>query len=393
MLALTFHAGDPGPRLERARPIPVPGPGEALVQVLRVGVCATDLEIVRGYVPGYAGVLCHEFVGIVVSSPSAPAWEGARVVGEINCPTTAGRAAGGGPPPPPPSCPPPPDAAAAVLGPAPDAAAALARNHASPRTVLGIVGRDGCAAEWVAVPVANLHAVPPSIPDARAVFVEPLAAACRVVEQGAVRPGDRAAVVGDGRLGLLVSAVLSRPGVRATAGVALTHFGHNAAKLGLVPEGRGHAAVVVPRGDGADAVWAAHAGRFDVAVEATGSPPGAAAALALLRSGGTLVLKTTCAPPGVVVDAAPACHAPSWSLFANDVVVQEKSVVGSRCGPFPPALALLQRPDMGRLVDGMLSRVFDLEDGVAAVAVAAQATTGVIKVQLVTAAGRAREGV
>ena len=407
MLALTFTAGDPAPRLDRARPIPTPAPGEALVRVLRCGVCATDLEIVKGYIPGYAGVLCHEFVGVVEAAPGAPAWEGVRVTGEINCPADG---------PPPPAAPPAVDddadgagpaaatAIAALLAPAPDRAAATARNHATPRTVLGIVGRDGCAAEWVVLPLANLHPVPASIPDARAAFVEPLAAACRVVEQGLVGPGDAVAVVGDGRLGLLVAAVLTCSGVPALAGVAVTHLGRHPAKLALVGAGGGggaqaHATVVVPRDDeaGAAAVWAAHAGRFDAAVEATGTPAGAAAALGLLRPGGTLVLKSTCAPPGaaaaspIAASSSPSSSCPPvWSAFANDVVVQEKAVVGSRCGPFPPAMALLAGDaGVGALVDAMVTAVHDLEDGVAGVAAAGRA--GVVKVQLVTAAGREAE--
>ena len=334
-------------------------------------------------------------MGIVRSCPACPAWEGVRVVGEINCPLPT-------PPPVPPPPPPPPPgaasgpaaaAAAAALAPASDPAAATARNHAPDRTVLGIIGRDGCAAEWVVLPASNLHRVPAPIPDARAAFVEPLAAACRIVEQGLVRPGQAVAVVGDGRLGLLAAAVLSRGGMNAAhappalAGVALTHFGHTASKLALLPRESGHSAVVVPRddGDAAEAVWAAHAARFDVAVEATGHPGGAALALRLLRPGGTLVLKSTCAP----TECSPPT-APAWSAFANDVVVQERTVVGSRCGPFPPALALLEAdPAVGTLVDGMVSAEFDLAEGEEALRAAGRG--GAIKVVLVTAAGRERE--
>jgi threonine dehydrogenase-like Zn-dependent dehydrogenase len=453
---LAYTAGDAGPRLERDRPLPVPGPGEALVQVLRAGICATvrcflmrrdshrrrgrapdlphdplkpkklflkqDLEIVRGYVPGYAGVLGHEFVGIVTSCPSAPAWEGVRVVGEINCVSSDGESPSHPPPPSPLPIPATPADAAATLTPAPDPASALARNHAPNRTVLGIIGRDGCAAEFVALPLANLHALPEDddeegrclLPDARAVFAEPLAAACRVVEQGLVRPGDAVAVVGDGRLGLLLAGVISVAagggggggegeggggggGTRPSpplAGTALTHFGRHASKLALVPGA--HATVLVPRDD-ADAVLAPHAGGFDVVIEASrGGPAGAVAAARLLKPGGRLVLKSTCAPPQADGEAASAstgdsvAAAASWAAFSTDVVVNEKAVAGSRCGPFPPALALLTgHPAIGALVDAMVSAEFDLADGVAAFEEAGR--PGVVKVQLVTAAGRRRE--
>lgn len=344
MKALRF-SDDKGLRVEEV-PVPSPAPSEALIRIVRCGLCSTDLEIIKGYTPGFDHTLGHEFVGVVEAAPSAPEWVGRRVVGEINCKTA-------------PCCHRDP---------------IFVRNHAPERTVLGIIGKDGCAAEFCTLPVENLHVVPDDVPDAAACFAEPLAAACRVLEQGAVALGDAVAVIGDGKLGILVAHVLStRLAALASAagpGAAqppLAFFGRHAHKLELVG---GVDRRLVDESTGVD-----HAGKFDVVVEASGSPQGITLALALARPLGTIVQKSTCS----IVVRDPAAM-PLWSAVANDVVVNEKRVVGSRCGPFPPALELLRESGTQALVAAMLEAEVDLAAGVAGVEAARR--KGALKVQL-----------
>ena len=178
-----LHFDGSSARLRSGLPEPVPPEGEALVRVRLAGICSTDLEILRGYVP-FRGVLGHELVGTVESAPGSDNLVGARVVGEI------GAACGG--------------CAACLRG---------GGRHCAGRTVLGIAGRDGCIADLCLLPVRNLHRVPEALPDERAVFTEPLAAALRIAGQVAFRGGERVLVVGDGKLGLLVAMALGRAGV------------------------------------------------------------------------------------------------------------------------------------------------------------------------------------
>lgn len=185
-------------RLRGDAPRPAPPPGEALVRVSLVGVCNTDLELLRGYYP-YRGVPGHEFVGRVEAAPGAEEWVGRRVVGEINawcgdCATCrAGR-----------------------------------RSHCERRTVLGIVARDGAMAEWLTLPVRNLLPVPDAVPDEVAAFTEPLAAALEITEQLPIGPGLRVLVVGDGKLGQLVARAL------LLRGCELRVIGRHPRKLGLL---------------------------------------------------------------------------------------------------------------------------------------------------------------
>lgn len=280
-----------------------PRPGEAVLRTRVAGVCATDLELVRGYM-GFSGVLGHEFVAEVVEGP--PAWLGRRVVGEINC----------------------------ACGACPSCRAGRPR-HCPQRSVLGILARDGAMAERFSLPVANLHAVPDGVPDEAAVFVEPLAAACRILEQVPVASGDRVAVLGLGRLGWLCAAVLRL---------------HADEVLGLSRSPRRP-----PPGVG----WARPTeveGGFDLVVDASGQPEGLALATRLVRPEGTVVLKTT-------THALPTLSPTAW-------VVDEIRLLGSRCGPFGPALELLRQG----LVDPrpLLAGRHALADGVAALEAAAR---------------------
>jgi len=270
-------------RMRDDRPRPEPPPGEARVRVLRAGVCNTDLELVKGYYP-YAGIPGHEFVGRVEAAPGAEAWIGKRVVGEINA--TCGE------------CP---------------ACRAGRKPHCERRTVLGIAKRDGAFAEYLSLPVANLHEVPDGVPDEVAVFTEPLAAALQVREQVRVGPGDQVVVIGSGKLGNLVAQALS------LTGCGLLVIGRNPATLALL------AARGLRTGAAADLPER----RADVVVECTGNPDGLALALRAVRPRGTVVLKST--------------YHGQATLDLARVVVDEVTLVGSRCGPFAPALALLAR--------------------------------------------------
>ncbi|MBE9508342.1 MAG: alcohol dehydrogenase catalytic domain-containing protein [Chloroflexi bacterium] len=268
-------------RLVEDYPAPEPPPGEALVRVSMAGICNTDLELVKGYMQ-FQGIPGHEFVGVVERAPGAKEWEGRRVVGEINaacttCPTCqAGRP-----------------------------------THCPHRTTLGIGGRDGAFAEYLTLPIRNLHSVPDALPDEAAVFVEPLAAACEILQQVHIRPTDRVVVLGDGKLGLLCAQVL------ALTGCELTAVGRHQEKLDILAR-RGIATALESNSVEAEA---------DLVVEATGRPEGYAAARRLVRPRGTIVLKST--------------YHGSFDADLTMVVVDEVTLIGSRCGPFGPALRLL----------------------------------------------------
>ncbi|MEI7813661.1 MAG: alcohol dehydrogenase catalytic domain-containing protein [Coriobacteriia bacterium] len=268
------------------RDVPVPsGADEALIRVTLSGICATDVELARGYYP-FTGVIGHEFVGEVVESPD-PEWIGRRVVGEIN----------------------------AVCG-----ACEACRNgrstHCESRTVLGIVGRNGAHAEYVTLPLANLRTVPSSVTDEAAVFTEPLAAAIEILEQVHVHPSDRVLLIGAGRLGQLVAQVLANTGTR----------------LHVVARHEHQRELLKRRRIDTIAQDDVEARRYDIVVEATGSPSGLDLARAAIRPRGTLVLKSTYRGE-VALDLAP-------------FVVDEITIVGSRCGPFAPALRMLERGDV-----------------------------------------------
>ncbi|HLZ71074.1 MAG TPA: alcohol dehydrogenase catalytic domain-containing protein [Dehalococcoidia bacterium] len=303
MLALRIADGL---RLDPAAAEPRPGPNEALVRMRLAGVCDTDLQLVRGYM-GFRGVPGHEFVGEVAAALDA-SLIGARVAGEINA--GCGRC---------------------------EACAAGWQRHCPDRTVLGILGRNGAHAQFLSLPLENLHRIPAGLDDELAVLTEPLAAAYEVVEQRPPRASERWLVLGDGKLGLLVAAVLH------SDGAAPVLAGRHARKLAIAA---GWGVRTAPAESLNERGW-------DVVVEATGAADGLERALALVRPRGTIVLKTTVAEP----PRAPLAP----------IVVDEVTVIGSRCGPFPRALAGFARLEAAgvRLAELIEAR-FPLSDGLAA---------------------------
>ncbi len=306
------------------RDVPRPDkPGEALIRVRLAGICGTDLELVRGYYP-FTGIPGHEFVGEVAeiygaSTTLSAEWKGKRVVGEIN----------------------------AVCG-----ECEQCRNgrptHCEKRTVLGITDRDGVHAEYTSLPLANLHLVPDSVPDEAAVFVEPLAAALEIQEQVNIQPNDRVLLIGAGRLGQLIAQTLALTGcdLRVVARHPLQQKLLTERGIKLLTEDE-----VQPR-------------RWDVVVEATGSPSGFDLARRALRPRGRLVLKSTYRGEMAV----------NWSPF----VVDEITVIGSRCGPFAPALRLLEKKEIDPTV--LIAKRFPLSAALEAYQAAKQ--PGMLKVLL-----------
>ena len=266
-------------------PVPQPGPGQARIKVHLAGICKTDLEIMKGYM-GFKGVLGHEFTGVVECCEDA-SWVGKQVVGEINA--ACGRC----------------EWCAASLG-----------RHCPNRDTLGIAGLDGCMAEYCILPQSNLFSAE-GLSWERAVLTEPLAAACEILEQVPLQGNERVVVLGDGRLGILCAWVL------ATAAGSVTLAGHHQEKLEVA---RWRDVETSLRGEGIEP-------GVDIVVDATGSGRGIARAMKLCRPRGTIVLKSTVALQGEV-NLAP-------------LVVNEITVVGSRCGQFSHALDVMRRfPDM-----------------------------------------------
>ena len=295
---------------------------EALVRVHLSGICNTDLEIARGYA-GFRGTIGHEFVGVVEESPGDKML-GQRVVGEIN--------AGCG------NC---------------ELCAAGDPRHCRSRTVLGIVGRDGAHAEFLRLPLGNLLPVPDMVVDEHAVFAEPLSAACGIMERFSIKPGHRVAIIGDGKLGLLCAQAI------ALTGASVLLIGKHAEKL-RIAERRGME-TATPK------VGGQRKREFDVVVEASGSPSGFVGALDLLRPRGTLVLKSTFQGPGKIDEIDQA-----------RLVVDEITILGSRCGRFQPALDLLRKGAID--IDSLISEEYPLARGVHAMERAGR--KGVLKVFL-----------
>lgn len=320
MKALRFN----GSSIELAEIAKPKSNGEAVVRVVRSGICGTDLEIAKGY-SNFRGTIGHEFVGVVENASERSELVGKRVVGEINagCGVCEWCKSGDS-------------------------------RHCPTRTVLGIVGRDGAHAEYLTLPERNLLEVPENVSDDAAVFTEPLAAAVGISERVTFTSDAQVAVIGDGRLGILCARALAA----TTPARSVTLFGRHKEKLALAAK------------TGVETMLAEEStklkGEFNVVVEASGSESGFAAALDLVKPRGTIVLKST-------------FHGmPTWE--ASRVVVNEIAVVGSRCGRFEPALNLLSSNQIA--VADLISEEFSLSDGVAAFEHAGR--KGVLKVLLRT---------
>jgi alcohol dehydrogenase len=339
-------------RLANEYPQPTLLPGEALIRPTLVGICNTDIEITRGYM-GFRGVLGHEFVGVVADCAER-AWVGRRVVGEINaaCFRCAVCARG-------------------------DA------SHCPERTTLGIDRRDGAMADLFSLPIACLHEVPAGVPDEAAVFVEPLAAALEILERAHIRPTERVAVIGDGKLGLLCAQALRLPGCEVVVvgrhperwgllhglKIATAHASGFDERRTLRPGGSRPSTSSGTAGRGAGQAikdvsgegLAEHSSSvvgpatFDMVVDCTGHPSGLAIARRLVRPRGRLLLKST--------------FAAESGLNLSMLVVDEVALLGSRCGPFAPALRLLERKLV--LTEPLIEGRFALSDGLNAFKAAA----------------------
>lgn len=302
--------------LRRDIPLPVPPAGEALVRVRLAGICATDLELVKGYYP-YQGVLGHEFVGEVVEASGAPELVGQRVVGEINAACGA--------------CP---------------ACLAGRRTHCEQRSVLGIVNRHGAFAEFLVLPLENLHPVSALVADEAAVFTEPLAAALEIQQQVHILPTDRVLVIGAGRLGQLIAQTLALTGC----------------DLQVVARHRYQSEILQARGISTLAEEDLPEKKIDVVVEATGTTAGFGMARQAVRPRGVVVLKST--------------YKGELQVNFSSIVVDELTLVGSRCGPFPPALHLLEKKQVDPTP--LITACYPLSEALPALQAAAQ--PGVLKV-------------
>jgi threonine dehydrogenase-like Zn-dependent dehydrogenase len=293
------------------KPLPRIPSGYARIRLIAAGICSTDLELQRGYY-GFIGTPGHEFVGEVVAvsdGPDQSTWVGQRVAGEINL----------------------------ACGHCEWCTRGLGR-HCPTRKVLGIVNHPGAFQEFLTLPICNLHRVPASIPDTHAVFIEPVAAACEILDQIKIAKGTSVAVLGDGKLGLLITQVLKAHGAEVQL------YGRHSTKAIITKKLPERA--------------------YPIVVDATGSPDGLRSAISLCTPRGTVVMKSTV--HGLVpIDTAPA-------------IVNEITLVGSRCGRFEPALKLLASGKVR--VDDLISEEFPLDQAPQAFAIAA--TKGVLKVLL-----------
>ena len=278
-------------------PVPEPQPGEALIKIDLAGICNTDLEIIKGYM-GFSGILGHEFVGHVIKvNGDRQDLIGRRVVGEINCSCRVCEYCQKG-----------------------------FYTHCPNRSTLGIFNRNGCFADYITLPINNLHIISDSVADEEAVFAEPVAAAYEILEQVNIKPDDKVLILGDGKLGLLVSLVLNQTGVDVMLA------GKHEDKLCKVKT-QGVKTILLNDLEISK--------QYDVVIEATGSAGGFELALSLLKPRGILVLKSTVAA-NKEINLAP-------------VVIDEITVVGSRCGPFKPAVEALDKKlfDVKPLISGI----------------------------------------
>ena len=306
------------PEFDSNYPVPRILEDDALVRVLKAGICATDLQLIKGYM-GFQGVLGHEFIGFIEQCPTRPELVGKRVVGEINlscrrCPTClAGRP-----------------------------------THCPNRSTLGIDRKDGAFADYLTLPIVNLYPLPDHIPDNTALFVEPLAAACQILDQLSPVASSRVVVIGDGKLGLLCAQVLN------SHGCSVTLLGRHPTKLAIVSR-MGVSCTTekqeIPPG-------------VDIVVEATGTPQGFETASHLVRPRGEIVLKST--------------YHGKHPFDLTSLVINEVTLIGSRCGPFPKALQLLSERRVD--VESLITETYPLGRGLDAIQHASE--RGALKVIL-----------
>ena len=301
MKAVVF---DNGLKLDNNYPMPVPQKGEALIKVNTIGICNTDYEITLGYM-GYKGILGHEFTGVVEKAENKDLI-GKRVVGEINC--------GCG------QC---------------DWCAQGLERHCFNRSTLGIWQREGCFAEYVCLPEKNLLVIPDNVTDEEAVFVEPLAAALEILEQVHIPPYKRVIVLGDGKLGLIIALALN------AAGLDITLVGKHEEKLNIA-KAQGVKTELLNNLKIEKA--------YDFVVQATGSITGFETSLALTKPRGTLILKSTIAA--------------SKEFNLAPIVIDEITVLGSRCGQFAPALRMLEQKRID--VKPLISDIYAIDDSLEA---------------------------
>jgi len=299
-------------------PIPVPKKNEALIRILLAGICNTDLEIIKGYM-GFKGILGHEFVGIVEECRNKR-WIGKRVTGEIN----------------------------AGCGKCSYCKNAL-ENHCPHRKVLGIFNKDGAFADYLTLPVKNLHIIPENISDEEAVFIEPLAACYEVLEQVRINKSNVAIVLGDGKLGLLMAQVIK----------------NTACKLCLI--GRHKEKLSIARGLGIDVVSVKQSlkvqklklTKADIVIDCTGAPQGLDLAMEVAKPKGKIILKSTFASKSY--------------LNLSPVVINEFSIIGSRCGPFKKAIDALKNHEVK--ISPLIYKIFPLNEGLKAFKVSCEKKT------------------
>eukprot|EP00210_Caulerpa_lentillifera_P004035 g3850.t1 len=284
-----------------SHPVPQPKPHEALIRVTYAGICSTDLEILQGYIPGYNGILGHEFCGVVEKCSNAE-WTGKRVCGSINILDVIDT----------------------------ERPTEFCLEHHPKRTVLGIINKDGCFAEYLTLPISNLIQIPDNVTNEEAVFIEPLAAALRIREQVQIQPSVHVAVLGAGKLGMLIGKTLQFAGTsvcmktRSTASFDLPQrWGLDVSLIADTPDDS-----------------------YAFVVEATGSIEGFRESLRIVKPLGTIILKSTFAGPA--------------AIDLTKVVVGEIKIVGSRCGPFHPAMRILQRKEIP--VTDLINSTFPLTE-------------------------------
>jgi len=297
-------------------PIPQPSDDEVLIKVISAGICATDLELIKGYY-SFNGIPGHEFVGLVVMSPSDPYWLNKRVVGEINI-----------------SC---RECETCLRG---------NHNHCEQRKVLGIKGKNGAFAEYLTLPIGNIHALPDTISNDKAVFTEPLAAAMQILKQVNINSTNKVLIIGAGRLGQLIARVIQQQHCDLQVVVKYDDQKELLDDLGIQTISESNVTL----------------GKFDIVVDASGSKSGIDTALKAVRPRGIVVMKSTTAD--------------TMNVNLSQIVVNEVTIIGSRCGPFKPVLTLLETEKIDPLT--MISARYPIGSGLTAFQKAVE--PGVMKV-------------